>query len=172
MSKIVDSTLGIKKCAFIVSQILENRDPDFLPFSNEYGYTGADFQTRTLYNGRENGIVFSMSVLEKTLETDIVINVYVYEHRVCDDICVTIWKDSFLQNTYTVNDIKNGDKRYEEGNYINKSFKYNEYHQCADYVYDEFEKFYNDTCGKKEEPIVLKSKSGMGKISHFGMEGI
>ena len=96
MNKLTDLTLGIKKCAFIAAQILEDREPDFLPCR----------------------------------------------------------------------------KRYKDSTYINKSFNYNEYYQCADYVYETFENFYNEICGKKKKPIRLKNKSGMGKISHFGLEGI
>ena len=139
---ISDLTFSIKKCAFLVAQILEDYDPDFLPFESEFGYYGAEFQTRPLHNTRESGIVFSMAV-HKTMEVNTVINVFVYEHRVCDDICVTIWESPYLQDTYTVNDIKDGDKRYEEGTYIDKSFDYNQYHQCADFVYKTFENFYN-----------------------------
>ena len=169
MNKLTDLTLGIKKCAFIVAQILEDREPDFLPC---HSFAGVDFQTRTLYNGRENGLVFSMKLYKEKAITDTVINVYVYEHRIADDICVTIWEDSLIRDTYTVKNIKDGDKRYKDSTYINKSFNYNEYYQCADYVYETFENFYNEICGKKKEPIRLKNKSGMGKISHFGLEGI
>ena len=169
MNKLTDLTLGIKKCAFIVAQILEDREPDFLPC---HSFAGVDFQTRTLYNGRENGLVFSMKLYKEKAITDTVINVYVYEHRIADDICVTIWEDSLIRDTYTVKDIKDGDKRYKDSTYINKSFNYNEYYQCADYVYETFENFYNEICGKKEKPIILNSKSGRGTISHFGLEGI
>ena len=69
---ISDLTFSIKKCAFLVAQILEDYDPDFLPFKSEFGYYGAEFQTRPLYNSRETGLVFSMELKHK------VINVYVY----------------------------------------------------------------------------------------------
>ena len=144
---ISDLTFSIKKCAFLVAQILEDYDPDFLPFKSEFGYYGAEFQTRPLYNSRETGLVFSMELKHK------VINVYVYEHRVVDDICVTIWEDSSFKDCYTESNIKDGDKRYEEGTYIDKSFDYNQYHQCADFVYKTFENFYNETCGKKEKNV-------------------
>lgn len=139
---IADLTLGIKKCVFLVAQILESMETEFLPYKNGLGgYYGADFQTRPLYNGRENGLVFSMTTGKfKEKKT---INIYVYEHRVCDDICVTIWEDdSYAKGVgFTYKDIVNADDKYKNGLYIDKSFNYGEYQQCAEYVYERFADF-------------------------------
>ena len=181
MNKISDLKLGISKCAYMVAEILNDLDPDFLPFDSDVKkYIGADFQTRTLYNGRERGLVFSMEVItylkEKTLYSNKLpskkcINAFVCEHGVSDEIKVLTWESGSAKDTMTIEDVTK-DVRF---GFEFKHFDYNQIHDSAYYVYDKFEKFFNDNSGKienkkEEESITLKSKSGRGCISHFGME--
>ena len=135
VTTIADLTLGIKKCVFLVAQILESMEPEFLPYRKKFGgYYGVDFQTRPLYNGRESGLVFSMT--KGKFREKKTINVYVYEHRVCDDLCVIAWESD--------NCAKDGGFTDEDicfGAVGGKSFKYGEYQQCAKYVYQKLADF-------------------------------
>ena len=37
VTTIADLTLGIKKCVFLVAQILESMEPEFLPYKRKFG---------------------------------------------------------------------------------------------------------------------------------------
>ena len=140
--KIADLSLNLNECALMVARCLENMETCFLPFNQKRlgGYFGADFKTKPLYNGRERGLVFSMKVYGSGGSVK-QLNIWVYEHRVCDDICLTIWEGS----DYTgFEDIPNGDEKYENGTWIEKSFDYGDYYNCAKYIYNKFGAYFAD----------------------------
>ena len=131
MYSMADITLGIKKCSMIVAQILADYEPEFLEWHDKFGYMGASFSTRPLYNGRETGLVFQMSIPKGT------INVFVAEHRIAEDIVVKVWESGRPEDTLSVHDY------IDKVNDLEYHFDYNKHVEVADYVYDTFKNFYN-----------------------------
>jgi len=135
--KIANLNLQLNKCSWIVAQILEDMETTFLPFKDNY--FGADFTTKPMYNGRERGLVFSMKIHGVSGHD---LNLWVYEHRNTDDICITSFEGTIYNGLASVNDIPNSEKKYENGDWIEKSFDYNKYYECAEYIFNRFAEYY------------------------------
>jgi hypothetical protein len=135
----IDRKFNINQQALAVLEYLD-REPNFLPYVNGR-YSGASFYTKPWYNGRERGVVISMS-MDNGGKT---INVAFFEHRNSDSICALRWETKQHYWNHPLEDVNIFGKAYGGGDKWDVAHKvsYGEVSKMADWVYDEIEKFYN-----------------------------
>ncbi len=133
--RIGDTTLGIGHQSLGVLQYLANMAPDFATYKN--GWYDVMITTRPWYNGREQGIVVSMS--KSGFGTGGYIHVAVFEHRSGDNIVTLKWETE--QNYY--NSPNESETLFEDA-YAGdiKNFDYGQVGECARYVYEALEASY------------------------------
>ena len=147
--KIVDPTFGINNQAIAVLSFMENFTPDFVG-----SIFNVRFETKPWYNGREKGIVISMIVnFNKT------IHIAFFEHRNSDRLCCLKWITDTPYYNHPLDDSDVYTKAYKNGDKysVDASFNYGGILPCAEFIYDEFEDFYNDFVEKEKE----KQKGGL-----------
>lgn len=137
--KMVDLTYGVNYQVLAIAQVLANRAPDFAEYS-EWHYQ-VMFNTYRWYNCREQGICLSMSPNPFSKP---VLNIAIFEHRNSDEICCLKWETDHLYMNSPLEDKDIYQKAYHGGDKFDvaASFKYLEIGKCVDWIYNEFDLFY------------------------------
>lgn len=139
--KIYDPSFEINSQAFAVAAYLD-ADPEFAEYkNNEYLVR---FVSKPWYNGRERGIVISMCP-EISLSKHI-LHIAFFEHRNSDQICCLKWETNKMYWNHPLEDRNIFKKTYlNDDKYdVEIAFAYGEAAKCAKWIYNEFEKFYNE----------------------------
>ena len=138
MDEIADSTFGIDNQAMAILHFMQDTEPNFANYKNGF-YTDVNFQTLPWYNGRERGIVISMSVSYQKH-----IHIAFFEHRNSDSIHCLKWETDKPYCNHPLEDPNifevaySGNSKWD----TSKSFLEGEIGKCADWIYGEFEDFY------------------------------
>lgn len=137
--KIADKNFGINEQGLCVLQYLSNISPDFAERSN--GLSLVEFYTYPWYNGRERGIVISMS---SNFLSGKVLNIAIYEHRNSDELCCLKWETDTIYWNHPLEDVNIFDKAYKgKGKFdTDATFPYMSIKECGDWVYTTFKEFY------------------------------
>jgi hypothetical protein len=145
---IADTTFGINSQALAVLALLAQQEPDFAEYDGANGYD-VDFATKPWYNGRERGIMLSMT---RPLITDKVLHIAVFEHRISDDICCLNWHtNSLYKNSPDAeNAIETAYGKDKTKWDVAASFQTGEIGKCAQWVYDRMEHFYDTYCKNRK----------------------
>lgn len=138
MDEIADSTFGISSQPMAILHFMQNMEPAFANYKNEF-YTDVNFQTLPWYNGRERGIVISMSINYQTN-----IHIAFFEHRNSDAIHCLKWITKSPYCNHPLEDPNIFEVAYKGKTKwdTSKSFLEGEIGKCADWIYGEFEDFY------------------------------
>jgi hypothetical protein len=140
-NRIIDRSFNIGNQALAVMNYLDVSS-DFLPYENGR-YMGADFNTKPWYNGRERGVVVSMSInFAKTL------HIAFFEHRNSDTICALKWETDRPYFNHPLEDPNIFDIAYggKEKTKWDTSFSVSpgEAGKMAHWIYEQFEKYYQE----------------------------
>lgn len=151
MNTIADFTFGINHQALAVLHML-NREPDFADYRD--GFYKVQFHTRPWYNGRERGVVISMSKRYGGKD-DPVLHIAFFEHRNSDEICALKWQTERHYWNHPVEDPEIFNVAYG-GKDKNKfdvaySVHYGETGKMAQWIYEQFAAFYGPKEEKKAE---------------------
>jgi hypothetical protein len=139
-NRMADLTYGINHQVRALAQALAASSPDFAEFDGEWKHYNVAFETATWYNGRERGLVFTMSHRHASSAC---LNIAVFEHRNHDGICAVAWEDTRGVNPPTLEDIP-------EGTYTNKfdtshEVGYLEIGAMLEWMVEQFSSFYKGT---------------------------
>ena len=142
--KIIDTNFGIGNQPLAIINYMKDFTPEFANYKNGF-FTDVSFTTLPWYNGREKGIVISMSIYyEKN------IHIAFFEHRNSDAIHCLKWETNRPYYNHPLEDPKIFDIAYSNDSKWDtaKSFPVGEIGNCADWICDKFKNFY--TSQKKE----------------------
>jgi hypothetical protein len=150
---IADPTFGIGAQSLAVLALLSHIEPNWASYNEKYHDYEVEFETKTWYNGRERGILISMShsIGSKALHFAI------FEHRNSDQLCVLKWEyKSFYWNSP---DAQNAiEDAYGEGKTkwdVSAKFGCNQIGECVNWIEKEMEDWY---LKNKPEPVDSKEE--------------
>ena len=140
-NKIVDLTFGISSQAMAVMNFIKDLTPEFANYHEGY-FTDVSFKTLPWYNGREKGIVITMSVYYRQN-----IHIAFFEHRNSDAIHCLKWFTDEPYFNHPLEDMNIFENAYHSDSKWDTaiSFKYGQIRECADWIYNEFETFYTES---------------------------
>ena len=138
-NKIGDHTFGLNEQALAILALLEQETPSFAEYiDKEYQVS---FNTYPWYNGRERGVVISMSPEHVGLGKK-VLHIAFFECRNSDGInCLRWTTELFYFNCPTIENA--GDKAFHsKSSSPYKSFPCEAIGECKDWIVNEFAEFY------------------------------
>jgi hypothetical protein len=147
---ITDPTFGINRQSLAVLAILSQYEPSWATYNEAISNYDIEFETKPWYNGRERGILISMShdIGTKALHFAI------FEHRNSDNLCVMMWeKECFYWNHPDENAIEEAYGKSKDKYDVTASFPCNGIGECVDWVEKEMEDWY---LKNKPEPVESK----------------
>lgn len=135
MEAVADMTFGLHHQALAVAQFLAGRAPDFAQWKD--GRYEVRCETASWYNGRERGVLFSMSPGVQYPW----IHIAVFEHRNSDEVCAVRWtEDCPRLNPPTIADVP--DEAYPNKYSVSHSVSWGHIGEMADWVYRAMEEHY------------------------------
>lgn len=135
---LIDFTFNVHPSALAVAHLLNRHDGIESSWDKMRSEYLARINTAPWYNGRERGLVFVLS--DRSYACRKVCVAVVYEHRNSDCVCILHWEaDHNYLNPPTLADIPEG--TFKDKWDVAESFKYDEHHKAAQYIYDLFETF-------------------------------
>jgi hypothetical protein len=145
-------TFGIKGQALAVLAILSQYEPHWAEYNKEYSDYAVGFETRPWYNGRERGIIISMTHFPRG---KMVLHFAIFEHRNSDQLCVLKWEtDHFYYNSpdaeNAIEEAYGKDKTKWD---VSAQFPCNDIKSCVDWIEKEMENWYKLN---KPKPVASK----------------
>jgi len=137
---ITDRTYGVKQQERLVLEYLSDRNPDFAEHKDSFNLV--DFTTYPWYNGREKGIVITMS--PEFGSSDKYLHIAIFEHRNSDELCCLKWETKRPYWNHPLEDEDIFQTAYKgKGKFdTDASFPYMSIRECGEWVYEEFASFY------------------------------
>ena len=148
---IFDNTFGLNKQALSVGTLLSSYEPSFAKWDKRFLQYKVEFETHTYRNGRERGIIIKMKhpylVNKKSL------CVAIFEGRNHDGLIAVFFKmdrnmdDIGYSRGFTCDDVYGDDydllmsQGFSDDRWM-YSVNHGEIGKMANYIYEEFEKFY------------------------------